>query len=150
VRDLVIKPCTGCFGCWTKRPGECLIADDGPSLAARVIASDVLAVACPVSFGMWGSLAKSALDRMIGLVLPHFTTIDGEVHHQPRYARYPDWIALGTQARPDPQGAALFARLVARNAVNFHSRSHAALVLSADEAAASAAGRLVAMAGVGS
>jgi len=150
VRDLNLHPCTGCFGCWTKRPGECLIADDGPPLAARVIASDVLAVACPVSFGMWGSLAKSAFDRMIGLVLPHFTKIDGEVHHEPRYARYPHWIALGTQRRPNADAAALFAQLVARNAINFHSPSHAAEVVSEHEAAAAAADRLAVSVEVGS
>jgi len=144
LRTLSLHPCNGCFGCWTKRPGECLIDDDARGVAAKIIAADLVALAGPVRFGAWHSLAKSALDRIIGLVLPHFTMIDGEVHHEPRYARYPRWISLGTMPRPDREAQALFVRLMDRNAVNFHCPAHAAGVLSGDEDAMSLAGQLVA------
>ncbi len=100
VRDLSVRACTGCFGCWTKTPGQCVIDDDARSIAERVVASDVYAIVSPVSFGSLGSLAKSVNDRLICLVLPHFTMIDGEVHHRPRYDRYPKLLALGTMSRP--------------------------------------------------
>ena len=102
VRDLAVKPCTGCFGCWVSRPGECVIDDDARSIAEKAIASDVFAIVSPVTFGSYGSLAKGVLDRMICLVLPHFTMIDGEVHHKPRYSRYPALLALGTLPGPTP------------------------------------------------
>jgi hypothetical protein len=145
--DLNLAPCNGCFGCWTTRPGECLVADDARGLSAKVVAADVVAMAGPVAFGAWGSLAKSALDRMIGIVLPHFTTVDGEVHHRPRYARYPRWIALGTLPSPNAAAEAIFRRVADRNAVNLHAPAHAAGVLAGDGDAARLASELVAAVG---
>jgi hypothetical protein len=148
IRDLDVRACTGCFGCWTRTPGECVIADDARGLAERAIGSDLVAVVSPISYGSYGSLAKSVLDRMICLVLPHFTMVRGEVHHRPRYAAYPVWIALGTLAAPAPEEAALFARLVERNAVNLHNPGHAASVVVGDDDPAHAAELLLAAAGV--
>ena len=51
LRDLDIRACTGCFGCWTRTPGECVIDDDARRVAELVINSDVTAVVTPVSFG---------------------------------------------------------------------------------------------------
>ena len=142
--DLDLAPCNGCFGCWTTRPGECLIDDGARVLAAGVVAADTVAMAGPVEFGAWGSLAKSALDRLICLVLPHFTKIGGEVHHEPRYARYPRWIALGTMPAPNPQAEAIFRRLIERNAVNLHLPAHAIGVLAGEADAARLARELAA------
>ena len=133
VRDLDMRPCTGCFGCWTRTPGECVIDDDARSVAERVIAADVYAVVTPVSFGSFGSLAKSVLDRLICLVLPHFTMVDGEVHHRPRYRAIPRGARARNDAAPDAEQAALFARLVERNAVNLHNPTHAAETVAGDE-----------------
>jgi hypothetical protein len=149
VRDLTVRACTGCFGCWTRTPGECVIDDDARRIAASIAASDVCAVVTPVSFGCYGSLAKSLLDRMICLVLPYFTMVDGEVHHQPRYERYPTWLALGTLPTPDAEQTALFARLVERNAVNMHNPAYAAEVIAESESLGGAVERLLSTAGIG-
>lgn len=133
VRELEVRACTGCFGCWTKSPGECVIGDDARSVAERAIAADAFAIVTPIAFGSYGWRAKSVLDRLICLVLPHFTMIEGEVHHRPRYPRYPHLLALGTLRKESPEQAALFARLVERNAVNLHNPTHAVAVVVADE-----------------
>ena len=80
---------------------------------------------------------------MICLVLPQFTTVDGEVHHKPRYSRYPTWLALGTLPAPSAEETALFKRLVERNSVNLYNPVHAAEVLSGDEAPTDAVERLL-------
>ena len=143
--DLDLAPCNGCFGCWTTRPGECLIGDDARGLAAKVVAADAVAVAGPVEFGAWGSLAKSALDRLICLILPHFTTVNGEVHHERRYARYPRWIALGTLPAANPRAEAIFRRVIDRNAVNLHNPAHATGILVGEADAGPLAEELVAV-----
>jgi hypothetical protein len=142
--ELDLAPCNGCFGCWTTRPGECLIDDDARGLAANVVAVDAVAMAGPVEFGAWGSLAKSALDRLICLILPHFTTVGGEVHHERRYARYPRWIALGTLPAANPRAEAIFRRVIDRNAINLYAPAHATGVLVVEADAGRLARELVA------
>ena len=34
--DGKIKPCIGCFGCWTKTPGECVIRDGYERMGALI------------------------------------------------------------------------------------------------------------------
>lgn len=128
VRGMNVRSCMGCFGCWTRRPGECVIDDDARRVAASMVASDVYAVVTPVRFGTYGSLAKRVMDRMICVLLPFFTVVDGEVHHVPRYPRLPAFVAFGTLRASDPGGEATFRRLVARNAINMYSPSHAVVM----------------------
>ena len=35
VRDLDIKPCLGCFGCWKSAEGKCVIHDDMTAVLER-------------------------------------------------------------------------------------------------------------------
>jgi len=143
--DLDLAPCNGCFGCWTKTPGECLVEDDARGLAAKVVAADTVAVAGPLAFGAWGSIAKSAIDRLICLILPHFTTVGGEVHHQRRYERYPRWIGLGTMPSTNAKAEAIFRRVIDGNAINMHYPAHASAVLVGEADAAPLAEQLVAV-----
>ena len=72
---------------------------------------------------------KKALDRSIGAVLPYFARIGGEVHHAPRYMRYPSLLAVGVANDDDDEERHLFSTLVDRNAINFHAPAHAAGVV---------------------
>jgi hypothetical protein len=58
----------------------------------------------------------------------------GDVHHRPRYSRYPRMVVIGLQPEYDEKSARIFKILGGRNAINFHSPSYAAEVLcDADE-----------------
>jgi hypothetical protein len=125
LRELEIRHCLGCFGCWIKTPGECIIDDAGRDVARAMIQSDLVVYLAPVTFGGYSSELKKALDRSICLVSPFFTKIQGEVHHRPRYERYPRLLGLGVLAEPDAESQRLFSQLVARNALNLHAPCHA-------------------------
>lgn len=127
-----VAACRGCFGCWTKTPGTCTTDDVARDIAARWIASDLVAFVTPVTFGGYSSELKKALDRMICLISPKFGRVDGEVHHQRRYDRYPRLVAVGTLPSPDTEAEATFKTLVRRNAINMHSHGHAAAVVSGE------------------
>lgn len=137
-RSLSIAPCAGCFGCWTRTPGECVIDDDARPVVRSWIAANLVAYVSPVTFGGYSSELKKLLDRIILSVLdPRFAVVGGEVHHRLRYGRYPVMIALGTLPAPDPEAGRLFARLAARNGLNIHAGAEAELLVSiADEAGA--------------
>jgi len=151
LRELAIAPCTGCFGCWTRTPGECVFPDDSRGVLRSYVGSDVVVYATPVTFGGYSSLLKTTLDRIILPVLdPRFTVVGGEVHHRLRYRRYPKTIGLGTLPAPDPEAERLFATLVSRNGLNVHrSAEGAVLVGETDPGSARAfAERLLDRAGV--
>ena len=129
LRSLPIAYCQGCFECWTRLPGTCKTDDAGRHVAAAFIGSHVVVLLTPVTFGGYSSETKKALDRIIGLVLPFFTRIEGEVHHVPRYDRYPALVGMGVLPAGRPDEERVFHTLVERNAVNMHSPWHASRVV---------------------
>jgi len=65
VYQLDIKPCQGCFTCWTKTPGKCIHKDDMENLLPLIAESDILIIATPVYLdGMTGPM-KIFIDRII-------------------------------------------------------------------------------------
>lgn len=67
VYQLNIKPCQGCFTCWTKTPGKCIHKDDMEKILPIIAESDMLIIATPVYLdGMTGPM-KTFIDRMIPL-----------------------------------------------------------------------------------
>lgn len=129
LHELEIGHCLGCFGCWVRTPGECLIDDVAREIAQEVITGQLLVYLTPVTFGGYSSELKKAVDRLICLVSPFFELIGGEIHHKKRYDRYPSLLGLGLVENGDGESGEIFARLIGRNALNFHVPAHAAGVL---------------------
>ncbi len=121
LREQAIKSCIGCFKCWVDTPGECIANGDNRRINALTMQSDVLLFITPVVFGGYSSEFKKALDHQIPLIMPFFKRIHGEVHHAPRYERYPALVGIGVQASRNPRQAQLFRDLVARNGLNLHA-----------------------------
>lgn len=123
LRDLDIRYCLGCFGCWVKKPGQCLIDDDAAIVRRAVINSDLTVFASPVSMGMVSSELKRALDRLIPLVHPYLDIVQGEVHHKRRYAKYPRLgLILSASGDTDQEDLEIIERSFRRLAINFRSR----------------------------
>jgi multimeric flavodoxin WrbA len=88
--------CMGCFGCWIKSPGECVIDDDIARINKAVISSDAVFYLCPIVFGQYSANIKSAIDRWLPNMLPFFITRkDGSTMHPPRYESYPKQVMIG-------------------------------------------------------
>ena len=129
LRDEKLAYCLGCFECWTKTPGMCRIDDAGRGVPASIIGSDLAIYLTPITFGGYSSELKKAVDRIICLISPFFTRIDGEVHHHARYARYPDLLGVGVLPAPHPDQEQIFHTLIGRNAINLHAPVHNSVVL---------------------
>jgi len=89
LREKNIRPCTGCFKCWIKTPGTCVIKDDGLEISEKFIHSDHVVLASPLKMGYFSAIMKNALDRSIPNLHPHLEEVGGEIHHKKRYDTYP-------------------------------------------------------------
>jgi len=69
LHEIEIASCLGCFGCWVKTPGICVINDEGRDIAKAVIQSNLIIFLTPVIFGGYSSELKKALDRLILILL---------------------------------------------------------------------------------
>ncbi len=129
MEKIKIAHCIGCFGCWVKTPGECIHKDAGREIARDVINSHTLVLLSTVVFGGYSAALKYIVDRLIPLIHPNMMMRFGEVHHRPRYTRYPRLVGIGVQQQYDENSARIFRTVVGRNAINFHCPSYAAEVL---------------------
>lgn len=121
INEKKIDNCLGCFGCWIKTPGICVINDYGRDLVEKVMNSDVVIYLTPVTFGGYSSELKRMLDRIIPVLLPFFKKVNGEVHHKERYEKYPKVIVLGTLDEKDEDMEAIFNNLIQRNSLNWYN-----------------------------
>lgn len=119
--ELKIAPCLGCFGCWVKTPGVCVIDDAGRDVAKAIVQSDSVVYLTPILFGGYSYELKKALDRSIPIISPMFMKVHGEVHHKKRYARYPRVLALGWMEKLTVDAETLFHSVVQRNGINMHA-----------------------------
>lgn len=126
---MTIRPCLGCFGCWLKTPGRCVIRDDGDRMIGDLAGAELLALLTPITFGGYGYDLKKAMDRCIPIVMPFMKTRDGETHHPHRYPVRRRLLAVGLLPEPDPQSEAVFRRLVARHALNLAATAVSVLVV---------------------
>lgn len=104
-----IHYCVGCFGCWVKKPGECVISDDIANINRAMMNSDVVVYLVPVVFGQFSANIKYALDRWLPNMLPFFQTRkDGSTMHPRRYESYPKQIMIGYGDDLSAEDAQLF------------------------------------------
>ena len=124
LRDERFAPCQGCFECWVTHPGTCKVKDDANAVMRDIIGADEIIWALRPRLGCWDSVVKQALDRSIGLILPFFTSVEGETHHPARYPRFPrTGVVAVYDGEPPAEDVERLRRLVARNTVNMHSRA---------------------------
>jgi multimeric flavodoxin WrbA len=123
LREQKIGNCAGDFFCWVRNPGMCNTKDDNRLIAAKIVQSDLVIYLTPVTFGGYSSELKRMVDHQIQNILPFFTSVNGEIHHQKRYSRYPNCLTIGWMDEPDARAEAIFRHLVHRNAINMYAET---------------------------
>jgi multimeric flavodoxin WrbA len=133
LKEKEIADCLGCFKCWVKTPGICIIDDYGREAAAQLINSELTIFLTPLVFGSYSFQLKKALDRMIPLISPYFKKVKGEIHHKKRYSKYPSIMGIGIVSKENNKQSQIFKELVERNSINFHSPHFKAEVFLLDD-----------------
>lgn len=121
--SLNIKHCIGCFGCWTKTPGRCVIRDDAVKVYPVIAASTRLLYVSRVRYGGYDTTMKTMLERSIPVQQAFLRLHHGETHHVQRAVATKDAVILGYGADSEEEQA-LFRRLVDRNAFNMNFARH--------------------------
>jgi len=132
LRNIKLSTCIGCFGCWIKTPGQCILKDNGVEICKAVARSDLLVLLTPVTFGGYSFELKKMVDRLIPNLLPLFTKINGEIHHKTRYEKNPKLLVIGYHPQYDEESERIFKELVHRNAINMDSPANHAEVVTGD------------------
>ena len=83
--DRTIRNCVGCFGCWIKTPGQCIIRDAYGDMGRLLSRCDELLIVSRCIYGSYSPFVKSVLDRSISYMHPDFVRRNGEMHHRRRY-----------------------------------------------------------------
>ena len=101
--------CAGCFSCWIKTPGECVISDGISEINKSAMSCDLLVYLTPVIFGQFSANIKTVIDRWLPNLLPFFETKpDGRSTHPGRYDSYPRHVFIGYADILSPADEALF------------------------------------------
>lgn len=101
--SLKIAYCVGCFGCWTKTPGRCVIRDDATQVYPLIAASDRVLYVSRVRYGGYDTVMKRMLKRAIPVQQAFIRIHHGEPppHLQravvPKRASTRYWIQYGRQ-----------------------------------------------------
>jgi len=81
-----ISHCLGCFTCWTRTPGRCVINDDMQQFMQKYIDADLIIWSFPLHYFGMPSKAKAFLDRLLPTNRPFMAQReDGGSSHPPRY-----------------------------------------------------------------
>lgn len=121
--SLKINNCVGCFGCWTKTPGKCVIRDDATKVYPLIAESDEVMYISRIRYGGYDSVMKTMLERAIPVQQAFIRIYNGETHHVQRNvkAKKATIVAYGDISEEEKD---IFTRLIARNAHNMSFASH--------------------------
>jgi len=123
LRNLPLRYCIGCWGCWVKTPGQCITQDASIEIDRAVINSDFTLWAAPLKMGFPSTLLKMAIDKHLPLIHPYMEVTHNEAHHLKRYKHYPRvGVLVGKEADTDEVDIRILTDILARTALNFKTR----------------------------
>lgn len=114
-----VRPCLGCFSCWVKTPGECIITDRGQEFLSHMAEAGEIVVISKMCFGSYSPDIKAIIDRSIGYILPFFRIIQGQMHHVPRYDHKASLKCVFYGDEMSERDKSTARRLCKANALNF-------------------------------
>lgn len=117
--SMKIANCVGCFGCWTKTPGKCVIRDDATKVYPYIAESSSVIYVSHIKYGSYDSVMKTMIERAIPIQQAFIRIHRGETHHVQRNVATKDAIiiAYGDTDRAEQD---IFRQLVERNARNMN------------------------------
>ena len=124
LEDQSIAACIGCWNCWLKTPGICVMNDQMSELYPDYVNSHTLILLLDTAQGFINHQAKAFLDRSIPHHHPYIELVDGECHHVARYERYPDIVFYFDTAGLTNKEEQVIEDYLYRTAYHFRSKAY--------------------------
>lgn len=121
--ELKIANCTGCFGCWTKTPGKCVIRDDATRVYPCIARSNAILYVSRLKYGGYDTVMKTMLERAIPIQQAFIRIHQGETHHVQRNV-IPKKAVIIAYGDIDDEEQDIFRELTARNARNMNFENY--------------------------
>ncbi|TVR67491.1 MAG: flavodoxin family protein [Spirochaetaceae bacterium] len=119
VSGIPVRDCCGCFGCWVRTPGLCILTgDEGNELCHRTLEARAVVFISRITWGGYSGAIKTVADRMLPLLHPDFRRVNGAMHHRMRYSRMPRLLTVGYGGRTAGEEET-FLRYTAAHRTNF-------------------------------
>ena len=115
-----IHNCIGCFGCWIRTPGTCVIHDKCEDMGENLSKCQEVIIISKCFYGGFSPFVKNVMDRSISYIHPYFEIRNGEMHHRSRYKNHFDlkvWFYGENITEQEKQTAG---KLIQANAINLH------------------------------
>lgn len=80
-----IRHCIGCFGCWVKTPGKCVLHDGYEGTGSDMGKCTELILISRCYYGSVSPFVKMVQDRAISYIHADFVIRKGKMHHKRRY-----------------------------------------------------------------
>ncbi len=121
--SLKIHNCTGCYGCWTKTPGKCVIRDDATKVYPYIAKSDRVIYVSRIKYGGYDTVMKTMLERAIPIQTAFIRLHKGETHHIQRDVALKKAIIIAYGNISDEEKD-VFKSLIKRNSYNMNFESY--------------------------
>ena len=95
-----INQCQGCFACWFKTPGCCVMQDDMPELMQAYLAADVVCFCSPVFSWNMTALLKNFVDRLVPLKSPQIIEQNNKFDMRDTEPRQQKYVAISNCGFP--------------------------------------------------
>ena len=132
--DPYITPCGGCFGCWIKTPGKCVISDRAQITPEYLAKCGEIVIISPIYCGGYSYKIKAVIDRSIGYLLPYFRIVQDGMHHTLRYKKDLKFTVCFYGER-DAEEEEIARAVTAANAINFGASDYETLFFKTAEEA---------------
>lgn len=122
VNNMNIKRCMGCFSCWVKTPGCCVIKDDAHKIYIDLAKSSRVIYISHIINGTYDFEIKKVQERMIPIQQAFIRLHKNETHHVQRNNKEKDAYII-VYGDTSEKSLKIFKQLVNRNSLNMNFKS---------------------------
>lgn len=116
--DNTFNNCIGCFGCWIKTPGVCVIRDRYGDMGECLSKCHEVIIISKCFYGGFSPFIKKVMDRSISYNHPYFVIRNKEMHHRRRYNNHFDLKVLFYGENITEKEKQTAEKLIKANAIN--------------------------------